>query len=607
MGRPGETFDDVLARRLGRRRFLGELALGGALLLHGRSWGATPAARVPARGLTFTPVAASTADTLVVPEGYVADIVISWGDPLHAEHEGRDIASAADQEVRFGFNCDYNGFFPLPSERGDRGLLCVNHEYTRASEMFPDFDKEKGKTRAQVEIEMAAHGMSIIELARADGRWAPVPGARRTRRITATTPMRLTGAAAGHPWFGGDTTAHGMLNNCAGGKTPWGTVLTCEENTHNYFGNAGCVSDEARRDHYRAYGIREKSSPFRWEEHFARFDLEKTPGEAARFGWVVEIDPLDPESTPRKRTSLGRCSHEGANTAVARDGRVVVYTGDDRAGQFVYKFVSARPWDPRDRAANRDLLDDGTLHVARFDDDGSGAWLPLVPEGPLAKWTRADILMRVREAARLLGATPMDRPEDIEVNPVNNRVYIACTKNGKSPGDNAANPRSPNPHGHVIEFDEEGGDLGATAFTWTVFLACGDPEVHEGTFYAGADLEKVNPVSCPDNLAFDPGGHLWIATDGQAGSSSLRVNDSVYAVATAGPDRGLTKRFLTGPVGAEICGPEFTPDGRTLFVNIQHPGEGGGLAKPRSRWPHGDMPRPSVVAVRRIDGGVIGS
>lgn len=595
-----KPFDEILRRRLGRRSFLGQVAAGGAMLLTGQSWGATPAAPHAARGLTFTSVDAGTGDELRVPEGYVADVLLSWGDVLIGKGEGREVTSAAEQERRFGFNCDYNGFIPLDEERG---LLCINHEYTRPGDMFPGYAGKR--SREQVDIEMAAHGMSIVELRRTKEGWRLVEGSPRHRRVTATTPMTLSGPGASHPWFGGKPDVHGMINNCAGGKTPWGTVLTCEENTHGYFANAARVKDEEQRAHYEAYRIRAGRSYFQWEEYHERFDLARNPGEAARYGWVVEIDPRDPDFTPRKRTSMGRFSHEGANTAVAKDGRVVVYSGDDRVHGYVYKFVSSRPWNPRYRSENRDLLDDGTLYVARFDDDGGGTWLPLVPDGPLEGWSQADILVRTREAATALGATPMDRPEDIEVNPVNGRVYLACTKNPVAAGDKKANPRSPNPHGHVIEFDELGGDLGATQFTWSMFLLCGDPTTDDSTFYAGADLSRVNPVSCPDNVAFDDRGNLWISTDGQG--RSLKVNDSLYAVATAGPDRGVTKRFLSGPVGCEICGPEFAPDGRTLFVNIQHPGEGSGLENPSSRWPHGDIPRPSLVAIRREDGGLIGS
>ncbi|NBU26501.1 MAG: DUF839 domain-containing protein, partial [Gammaproteobacteria bacterium] len=360
---------------------------------------------------------------------------------------------------------------------------------------------------------------------------------------------------------------------------------------------------------------------------------------ALRHGWIVEIDPQDPASPPRKRTALGRFSHEGANTILARDGRVAVYMGDDEKFEYVYKFVSRDRFDPKRRAANRDLLDHGTLFVARFDADGRGEWLPLVHDekGPLNSGagfrSQAEVVIKCRAAADLLGATPMDRPEDVEPNPVTGRVYMALTKNADRQakkgmfngreidfGPDRANPRPANDFGQVVELIEDGDDAAATRFRWDVFLLAGDPRnpaarfltraediipgqlAREDVYYAGyADRSRVSPIASPDNVGFDPSGRLWIVSDAD---TRLIGNNGCFVVPTVGPERGMLRQVMSAPVGAEVCGCEFTPDGRTLFLSIQHPGEGGSVDRPVSRWPGGgdSLPRSSIIAVSREDG-----
>jgi secreted PhoX family phosphatase len=412
------------------------------------------------------------------------------------------------------------------------------------------------------------------------------------------------------------TTVAGTLNNCAGGITPWGTFVTCEENFHQYFGNLGNLdaSHPAIPVHER-YGLPETASERRWEKFYDRFDLTKEPNEPFRFGWAVEIDPYDPQSTPKKRTALGRFKHEGVTVGIAPDGRVALYMGDDERFDYVYKFVSTGAYNPNDRMANMDLLDDGVLYAAKFNDDGTGEWLPLVfGQGPLTEangfTSQADVLIKTRLAADALGATKMDRPEDIEISPVNGRVYMALTNNtrrGKEgyPGVDAANPRAENAWGHIIELTEDAGDYASTTFRWEIFILCGDPE-DESTYFAGFPKEKVSAVANPDNLAFDPQGNLWISTDGQP--SSLAVNDGVFAVPVDGSNRGYLRQFFSAVPGAEAASLCFTPDGTTLFVSVQHPSEGGTFEQPLTTWPGTSAPpRPSIVAIQKIGGGPIGS
>ena len=582
--------------RIDRRQFvLGAISLPAAGSLGGALAGEPP---LPA----FESLPPSHDDEVRVPPGYRADVVLAWGDPLFPGAPAFDLAaqSAERQGRQFGFNCDFNAFLPLAGA-DDRGVICVNHEYTRGEEMFPGFDRKK-PTEGQVAAELAAHGMTIAELRLDPERsWNLVLDSKLNRRITGSTPMGFDGPVAGTELLRTEADPEGarvlgMLSNCGGGKTPWGTVLTCEEKFSEYFSNAGELGGEASAP-LRRYSFAKGDGVFRWARHRERFDAARHPNEPNRFGWVVEVDPFDPDSTPVKHTALGRFAREAATCGLADDGRVVVYSGDDDRFEYLYKFVSEGRFDAARREEHRGLLERGTLHVARFHEDGTGEWLPLVPEGPLADWTLPRILVHARLAADALGATPMDRPEDVELDPYNHRVYACLTNNKKrKQGDGGPNPRAQNRHGHVIELSEHGGDLAATRFDWTLFLLGGVPEL---------DTEETASLSCPDNLTFDSAGNLWLATDGQQGELG---NDAVYVVPTAGPRRGRAKRFLTGVRGGEICGPELTPDERTFFVNIQHPGEKGGLEHPTSTWPHDGtgIPRPALVAVRRLDGGPVG-
>jgi secreted PhoX family phosphatase len=636
---PGRDIGNLIEARLSRRAALrGIVGVGAAALLADALVAQAIAQpnEPPRQGgpstLTFPELRQQLSQDHSVADGYEIQMVIRWGDPVLDRAQSFDPhrQTAEAQARQFGYNCDYLDFFPLPqgSQSSDHGLLCVNHEYTNTNLMFAGIGEGRAArgrtTKEQAAVEIAAHGMSVIEVKRENGTWHSVPGGRFNRRITMETPMRISGPAAGHPRLKTNadptgTRVVGTLNNCAGGNTPWGTVITAEENFNYYFAGEAAEKD-AQAAAYKRYGIA-REALYAWSRHFERFNLDKEPNEPNRFGWIVEFDPYDPESVPVKRTALGRFKHEGATHAVSHDGRVAFYSGDDERFDYLYKFVTARPWNPNDRAANRDLLDEGTLYVAQFAEKGQMRWLPLVHgQGPLTEAngfaTQADVVIEARRAADLLGATPMDRPEDVETNPVNGRVYVMLTNNiNRTPQQvNPANPRANNLHGHVIEVIPPGAGTGrvdhaATEARWEVFLAAGKPGLDPGAQYHRA-TSSDGWLSCPDNCAFDSKGRIWISTDG--GPLNAGIADGLWAADTSGYGRALTRLFYQAPTGAEVCGPRFTPDERTLFLAIQHPGEdpGSTFENPSTRWPdfvQGAPPRPSVVAIVKKDGGVIGT
>ncbi|GGL38897.1 PhoX family protein [Nocardia jinanensis] len=637
-------FGDIVAG-ISRRRLLqgsaaAVVAVGAASALAacGDSTEVGTTASTDGTGTGFTPVAPNTQDALVVPEGYEQGVVIRWGDPLFADAPEFDFfrQTPAAQAKQFGYNNDFAGLLPIEGQPG-KYLLVVNHEYTTEQFMFAGY-KPEAITREQVDIAMAAHGLTVVEVhgEPGTGRLAPAFG-KYNRRITATTEFRLTGPAAGSPLVktSADPTGTkvlGTVNNCSGGVTPWGTVLSGEENFNAYF--VGAAADPVSAARLKRYGIGESDAPHYWEKFDKRFDIAAEPNESHRFGWVVELDPWDPASTPVKHTALGRFKHEAANIHVTADGTVVAYCGDDERFDYMYKFVSSRKIEAGTGAASRrhnmTILDAGTLYVAKLTGDhpdridgsgtvpsdkgftGTGQWIPILRtaadgrgESLVDGMTAEEVAVFTRLAGDKVGATKMDRPEDFEANPKTGKVYVALTNNdkrgteGKAAVDEA-NPRNKNKNGQVLELtDEHAG----TAFTWTLLLVCGDPAVAD-TYFAGYDKTKVSPISCPDNLAFDPYGNLWISTDGNA----LDANDGLFAVVLDGDRRGETKQFLSVPVGAETCGPVITED--RVVVCVQHPGEtdDASVERPASHWPDGGttQPRPAVVAVWKSGGGRIG-
>lgn len=630
------SFAQVLADRIDRRAAL--RGLGGIGLAALAGWpslaGAMPLPVDAKAGssLTFREIAHGPERSHVVADGYDVQILVRWGDPILPGAPAFDPhgQSAASQALQFGYNNDFTAFLPLPrgGASSAHGLLWANHEYPEAAMMRP---KDDGMPDADwAAVEMAAVGGSVVELRREGGRWHVVRDGALNRRITANTPIRLSGPAAGDPRMRtaadpDGRTVRGMIANCSGGVTPWGTVLTCEENIQDYFMGAPESGASAReRAAYRRYGIT-GAAKTPWGRHDPRFDLRHAPTEPNRFGWVVEVDPYDPAAMPVKRTALGRFHHEAATVALADDGRVVVYSGDDAPFEYLYRFVSARRYDPADPAANRDLLDEGTLSVARFEADGTVHWLPLVQgRGPLTAEagfvSQADVVIEARRAADLVGATPMDRPEDVEPDPVSGRVYVVLTNNTKRGPDrlDAVNPRADNEYGQIVELTPPPGadgrpDHAAGRFAWDMFILAGDPGRAADRARYGGPVSPDGWFACPDNIAFDGKGRLWIATDQGTDQHARGIGDGLWACDTAGPGRALTRFFFKVPCGAEMCGPAFTPDDRTLFLAVQHPAAddpGSRYADPSTRWPDfrdDRPPRPSVVVVTKKDGGVIGS
>ncbi|MGF1554438.1 MAG: PhoX family phosphatase [Paracoccaceae bacterium] len=636
------TLGDVIAARYHRRD-----VLRGALGVSAIAAAVSPMALMAAgearasssRAFDFEEIEAGVEARDRVARGYDAQVLIRWGDPVLADAPAFDPTSqsAEAQAKQFGYNNDFTGVVPHPDapDDPDRLLLVVNHEYTNEELMFPglgvqDDAEFAGMTEDLVAIEMAAHGGTVIEIAREDGQWRTVTDSRYNRRITPDTPMRVSGPAAGHDKMktSADPSGRevlGTINNCAGGITPWGTWLMAEENFHGYFSGEEIESEEGLEDDparalYARYGV--PGNWYAWGRYHDRFDVAKAQNEPNRFGWMVEVDPSDPTSTPVKRTALGRFKHEGAATVVNPDGRVVVFCGDDERFDYVYRFVTADAYDEAN--PDPDMLDRGTLSVARYDADGTMRWMPLVHgEGPLTAENgfadQGDVMIQTRRAADFLEATPMDRPEDVEANPATGRIYAMLTNNTRrKPGDtNAANPRPDNAFGHIVEMVAPDGDFAADEMEWSILVKCGDPSIAEVGAQFSPETSENGWFGMPDNCAIDADGRLWIATDGNDFEETGRT-DGLWAMETEGEGRGTSKLFYRVPVGAELCGPTFTEDATTLFLAVQHPGDGGKewpefgrvstFEDPSTRWPDFEEampPRPSVVVVTKEGGGRI--
>ncbi len=591
---------------------------------------AAPQARDGARPVRpvigFKGVPAVATDTLVVPEGYVASVIAGWGEPVGVPGNmpawrGDATHSAADQAVQMGMHHDGLHFYALDGNGRARGLLAMNHEYTDDGLLHPG--GMTPWTAEKVKKSQASHGLSVIEVEMNGDTWQMVRPSRYARRFTGNTPFAVGGPCAGHAMFktAADPegrTVLGTLNNCASGKTPWGTYLSGEENFMGYFSGGDNLSAHEKR-----WGMRKGGWGYRWHEHDDRFDAVKNPNEPNRFGWVVEMDPLDPTSTPVKRTALGRAAHEGAWVGVTKDGRAVVYSGEDSRFEYIYKFVSRDKIAPGGAKANATLLDHGVLSVARFNADGSGNWIPLVHgQGVLTAANgfadQGEVMIKTRQASDLLGATKMDRPEWLAIDPNSGWVYCTLTNNSSRgqpnfPGVDAANPRANNVMGQIIRWQDR-GDFDGGTFQWNHLVLAGDPANDRAD--AKGNIQG-DLYACPDGIAFDARGVLWVQTD--MGPTAMNKgelknvgNNQMLACDVL---TGQTRRFLTGPTNCEITGVTWTADGTTMFLNVQHPGETpserSDPAEPNkfSNWPDykpGGRPRSATVVVRKTDGGVIG-
>lgn len=629
-------FSDLMKVRLSRRQLLigglGCAVASGVFAPVGLSQAAAIAGRLTAKptalskALGFAAVPVGRDDAIILPDGYVSNVILSWGEPITGAYPAYldgGMNSGSDQEQQMGMHHDGMHYFAIRSgDPNSHGLLVMNHEYIDQNALHPSGPTTINGARDadQVRKEIAAHGISVVEIRRNGGEWKTVRS-RYNRRITGATEMSITGPVRSHDkvrtQFSPDgTRTRGTLNNCAHGYTPWGTYLTCEENWAGYFVNRG----ERPREQVR-YGVPTVASRYGWDTVEPRFDATPSNGSAAQdyrnepnmYGWIVEIDPYNPSSMPAKRSAMGRFGHEGVVFAQPRAGQpVVAYMGDDAQNEYIYKFVSRDSYLPGSRG-NRQLLENGMLYVARFNENGSGDWLPLDMEDAAFRAAAAeagvvfsdqgDVLLNTRLAADILGATRMDRPEWGAFDPTSGMAYFTLTNNSsRTPSStDEVNPRGPNPYGHIVRFLDEPRFGGPDQFTWDIFMLSGtqadslDPN--------GNALTDENIHASPDGLWFDNSGLLWIQTD-MSGSQLTSGPFGNNAMLAADPTDGRVKRFLVGPVGCEVTGVVTTPDRRTMFVNIQHPGEPG-----PSSWPDGGMlrPRSSTVVVTRADGGIVGT
>ena len=610
-------FGELAGQVVSRRGFLGGSAAFGAAAFVMSTGALKPLSAAAATAATdrfgFEPVPANTLDTVTVPPGYRWQVVARWGDPMWSrsiEFDQETRGSGESQELAFGDNVDGMALF----HHEGRNVLAVNNEYVNLDIMYGGAGAGAPQNADDVRKGKAGHGVSVVEIEQRGGAWSVVEDSPFNRRITADTPMEITGPARGHELLRtaadpAGVRSLGTWNNCGNGRTPWGTYLACEENFNGYFSSSD--PDVGIGPAFKRYGIGPEDRGYAWATADERFDVARHPNEPNRAGYVVEIDPLDPESTPKKRTALGRFKHENAEVVLAANGQVVVYMGDDERGEFLYRFVSEGRY--VEGGDNADLLEEGGLFVAKFDDGGRGEWVALTP-GSTGMASAAEIRIHTRMAASAVGATTMDRPEWVAANPNKAEVYCCLTNNknrGRKPnagGDptpvGGPNPRAGNLYGQIVRWSPDGGDHLSAAFSWDLFVVAGNPAVHADANAGSKNVTPDNMFNSPDGLAFDRNGLLWIRTDGSysdAGGFAGQGNNQMLA---GDPVTGEIRRFLVGPRQCEVTGITWSADRRTLFVGIQHPGEKGG----DSHFPDGgdSVPRSAVIAVTREDDGLIG-
>ena len=605
-------FDNVVERAMSRRGFLGStLVMSTAAFVMGTT-ALTPSLARAASRFGFDQVAANTLDTITVPEGYSWHMVAKWGEPLWSNAVDFDQTTRGDgasQERAFGDNNDGMALF----HHEGRNILAVNNEYTNRDIIYGNRETKLPENADDVRKGKAAHGVTVVEIAENGGNWSIVKDSPYNRRITADTPMDLTGPARGHDLLKtaadpSGTTSLGTWNDCGNGRTPWGTYLACEENFNGYFSSSD--PDYQPSDELSRYGVKIEDWGYAWATADERFDISKHPNEPNRAGYIVEIDPFDPTSTPKKRTALGRMKHENAEVVLAANGQVVVYMGDDERGEFLYKFVSDGQYVVG--ADNSNLLEDGTLYVAKFSDDQRGEWVELTPEAT-GMADKAMVCIHTRQAASAVGATTMDRPEWVASNPRKAEAYCALTNNknrGLKPnagGDETPvggpNPREANNYGQIVRWMPDNADHLSTGFDWDLFVLAGNPTVHDDANAGSDNVNADNMFNSPDGIAFDSNGFLWIQTDGNYSNAEGFAGMGNNQMLIGDTESGDIQRFLVGPRECEITGITWSADRRTVFVGVQHPGEDGD-----SHFPDGgqSVPRSGVIAIRRDDGGLIG-
>lgn len=606
-------FELVAERALARRQFLGgAVAFGTAAFVAGS--GVLNPKQGWANGhlIDFKPVAANTLDTVTVPQGFQWSTVVSWGDPLWsrgAPFDHRTRGTGTSQALAFGDNNDGMALFTI----GGKSILAVNNEYVNLKIIYGNRISGKPETADDFRKGKAAQGVTIVELTQAGGRWAPVQDSPLNRKITADTPIDITGPARGHDWLKtaadpNGTQALGTWNNCGNGETPWGTYLTCEENFNQNFSSSDpqlTIPPALKR-----YGLKIDDIGTGWARYDARFDLARHPNEPNRFGYIVEIDPTDPAATPKKRTALGRFKHENAEFVVAKGGRVVVYMGDDERGEYLYKFVSSRKFVAGGN--NADLLEDGALFAAKFSDDGRGEWLALTPASTGMK-SLAEICIHTRLAASAVNATTMDRPEWVAAHPHKAEICCSLTNNknrGKKPNEGGdetpvggPNPRKGNKYGQIVRWIPDGEDHMSRKFSWSLFVTAGNPTVHDDAYAGSNNVTADNMFNSPDGLKFDSKGGLWILTDGNISNRGDFAGQGNNQMLLGDSATGDIRRFMVGPKECEVTGICWSDDRKTMFVGIQHPGAQGG-----SHFPGGGdtVPRSSIIAIARDDGGAMG-
>ena len=603
-------FQKLVEKSLTRRKFVkNSLFLGLSSFIVGKSLYPV-VANSKISSFDFKQVKANSLDTITIPEEYSWQTVVSWGDPLWSKGEEFNHSSrgtAYTQELAFGDNNDGMDLF----YKKGRSILVVNNEYTNKDIIYGNRKNKKPESKDDINKGKAAHGISVMEIVY-NNKWQILKDSKYNRRITADTPMNITGYAKGSDLIKTNNDLEGIKslgtwNNCGNGKTPWGTYLTCEENFNGYFSSSDKTINLTNE--YIRYGIGKEDWGYSWAKYDERFDISKHPNEPNRCGYIVEIDPLNPNATPKKLTSLGRFKHENAEVVIAKDNRIVVYMGDDERGEFLYKFVSKNKY--KKYGNNENIFDEGQLFVAKFADKNIGKWIELSPKTTGFK-SQAEICVHTRIASSIVGATTMDRPEWVASNPKKAELYCALTNNknrgiktnkgGDKTPLQGPNFRKNNIYGQIVRWSPDSGDHASIKFKWDLFAMAGNPSLYKDNRRGSKNINKDNMFNSPDGVRFDKNGILWIQTDGKYSNEGEYIGMGNNQMLCGNPENGEIKRFLVGPKECEITGITWSKDQKTMLVGIQHPGEKG-----HSNFPQGGnkTPRSSVIAIKRKDGALM--